>query len=328
MEWLALKHFSMVHLPIAAAILAPIALLASQRVGRGIRPWWTAARFLLLAGTVGAACAALTGFAHAWQTGQLPRGGWGPIGGTAGFLGLAARHQLLALLSVPLGLLALRAAYARRLEHQGIGFLPLLLGILWSAVTLSSVHYAEGGRNLAAAQTASKSQAPLPPPPPPDPEAETPVRALDHQRLAPMHIEPVKSPPHGNRWIRVWVTPSAADAYAAGKPLPPGALAVLSTTEDRWGRPGYDAGPLFFLEALSGGGHRLGFYWPKVPEARRGETGGQDRVYWRGKDPGLQACLGCHAGGIAPAQDRSQWKVPRRPKPEDTEIAIPPTSAP
>jgi uncharacterized membrane protein len=328
MEWLALNHFSMAHLPIAAALLAPVALLASQRVGRGIRPWWTASRFLLLAGALGAMLAVATGFAHAWQTGQLPRGGWGPAGGRAGYLALAARHQVLALLSVPLALLALRAAYARRQEHQGIGFLPLLLGCIWSAVTLSAVHFVQGGHASAAPQAAARSQAPVPPPPPPDPEAETPVRALDHQRLAPMHLEPVKSPPHGNRWIRVWVTPSAAEAYAAGKPLPAGALAVLSTLDDRWGRPGYDAGPLYMVEALAGGGYSLGYYWPKVPEARRGETGGQDRVYWRGKDPGLQACLGCHAGGLAPIQDRSQWKVPRRPKPEDTETAVAPTSEP
>jgi hypothetical protein len=177
-------------------------------------------------------------------------------------------------------------------------------------------------------ETLAVAKAPLPPPPPPDAESETPIRALDHQRLAAMHLEPVKSPPHGNRWIRVWVTPSAAEAYAAGKPLPAGAIAVLSTLDDRWGRPGFDAGPLFTLEALPGGGHSLSFYWPRVPEARRGETGGQERVYWRGAAPGLQACMGCHANGIAPAQDRSQWKVPKRPKPEDTEAAPPPASAP
>lgn len=328
MEWLALRHPALVHLPIAAALLAPIALLASQRVGRGIRPWWTASRFLLLAGTVGAALAALSGFAHAWQTGQLPPGAWAPAGGSLkSFFALAAgRHQILALLSVPLGILALRAAYSRRLEHQGIGVLPLLLGCLWSGVTLVSANYAAGGHPPALAKAAVL--APAPPPAPLDPEAETPIRALDHQRLAPMHLEPVKSPPHGNRWIRVWVTPSAAEAYAAGKPLPAGALAVISTLEDRWGRPGYEAGPLFTLEALPGGGHSLGFYWPKVPEARRGETGGQDRVYWRGKDAGLQACLDCHGSGIAPARERSQWKVPRRPKPEDAETAVPPPSAP
>jgi len=94
---------------------------------------------------------------------------------------------------------------------------------------------------------------------------------------------------------------------------------VLSTFEDRWGRPGFEAGPLYYLETLPAGGQRLGFYWPQVPEARRGETGGAERVYWRGNAPGLQACLGCHANGIAPVRDRSQWKVPRKPKTEDTE---------
>ncbi len=326
MEWLALRHPAMVHLPIAAALLAPIALLASLRGGRGIRPWWTAGRFLLLAGTLGAACAAVTGFAHAWQAGLLPKGAWLPAGGTWTLHGLAAgKHQILALLSLPLGALALRATYARRLDHQGLGILPLLLGCLWSAATLSAYWAPEGRPATPVAQTAPT---PPTPQPPADPEAQTPVRALDHLRLEAMHAEPVKSPPHGNRWVRAWVSPGAAEAYAAGKPLPPGALVVLSTLEDRWGRPSYEAGPLFFLEALPGGGTRLGFYWAKVPEARRGETGGAERVYWRGGDPGLRACLGCHAGGTAPARDRSQWKVPRRPKAEDGDAAAAPPNRP
>ena len=160
MEWFALKHAALVHLPITAALLAPIALLASQRGGRGHRPWWTTARFLVLMGTLGALVAAAAGFAHAWLTG-LP-GGWR----WSQLLGPALRHQLLALLSLPLGFATLRYSYRLRQEHQGIGVLPLFLGCLWSAAVLFAARYAEPAR-APAVQAAVK--APEPPPPPENP---------------------------------------------------------------------------------------------------------------------------------------------------------------
>ncbi len=121
---------------------------------------------------------------------------------------------------------------------------------------------------------------------------------------------------------REWLDRDKVDALA-DLTNSAGALAVLSTLEDRWGRPGYDSGPLYILEALADGRTALALYWPRVPEARRGETGGADHVYWRGADPALKACLECHGRGIAPARDRSQWKVPRRPKPEEAAAAAP-----
>jgi hypothetical protein len=103
------------------------------------------------------------------------------------------------------------------------------------------------------------------------------------------------------------------EAYRAGQRLPEGAFLVMSSQEDRWGRPGIDAGPLYSME-MKGGKVRLAYYWPRVPEAKRGETGGADRAYWHGEDSHLGSCLTCHADGLAPAKDRSTWVVPRKPK--------------
>jgi len=142
------------------------------------------------------------------------------------------------------------------------------------------------------------------------------VRALNYLALRALHAEPVKSGPHGNRWIRVWVSPGAEQAYRAGEKLPAGALVVMSTLEDRWGRPGFEQGPLYALETGADGKARLTFYWPQVPEARRAETQGAASAYWRGDDPRLASCGSCHAEGPAPRKDRSVWVVPRKPRTE------------
>ncbi len=138
-----------------------------------------------------------------------------------------------------------------------------------------------------------------------------PVRALDYLNLVPMEAEPVKSPPHGNRWIRVWANAKAEEAYRNGNPLPDGSLVVMSSVEDRWGRPGFDPGPLYALEMKPGGKPSLTFYWARVPEEHRNETLGQERAYWRGDDPHLKDCLACHGNGMAPAKDRSRWGIPK-----------------
>lgn len=314
MDWFSFNHHAFVHLPVAAALLLPIALVAAQRGGRGIRPWWTVARFLTLTGLLGTVLALLSGFLLARKSGVIAPGLWlAPAGEGSG---PARLHQLLALAGFAVGGLALRSMHRRRQEHQGIGVLPLLLGCVWSGLVVYGGFL--GGRMAHAAQRPQVAKVvPAAPVPPPDPEASLPIRALDYASLEPAHLEPVKSPPHGNRWIRAWVAPAAAEDYAAGRTLPAGAMVVLSTLEDRWGRPGYESGPLYILESLPGGRTALAFYWPQVPEARRGETGGAVRAYWRGDHPALKACLACHGNGIAPARDRSQWRVPRRPKPEE-----------
>ncbi len=67
MEWIALKHALLAHLPVATGLLLPWALFASQRAGRGIRPWWTVCRYLGWVGLLGL-LAALTSGAGAGQS--------------------------------------------------------------------------------------------------------------------------------------------------------------------------------------------------------------------------------------------------------------------
>ena len=222
----------------------------------------------------------------------------------------------------------LRSLYRKRLEHQGIGIPAILAGMGWCGVALTTGY--SGTLLVGHGSAPALLVAPAQPKPAPaavvpmpvttpalsgqDPEATSPVRALDFGRLQATAPEPVKSAAHGNRWIRVWLSPGAAQAYQAGTPLPPGTLAVLSTVEDRWGRPGYELGPLYALEIGAQGQPKLTFYWPEVPEAHRGETFGAQRAYWRQDDPGLKACMACHAQGAAPLKDRSRLGLPRKPK--------------
>ncbi|WP_306590545.1 hypothetical protein [Geothrix sp. 21YS21S-4] len=312
MEWTALKHALLAHLPVATGLLLPWALLASQRAGRGIRPWWTVARYLGLAGAVGLLAALVSGVAAGWHQALIPRGHLFPAPAAGhGMEGLLFRHAVLALASLPLGAGAVWAMTRRRKDHQSLGLLALFLGLGWCAALLAA-----GYSGFTLAHRTRSEPAPvavLPPPPapvPPDPEAAAPLRALDFAALEPIQSDPVKSPAHGGRWIRAWASPGAAAAYRAGQPLPVGAFIVLSTWEDRWGRPGPDPGPVYALE-MKESGPSLTFYWPRVPAERQSETGGQARVYWRGQDAGLDACRTCHAAGMADPAQRSRWRVPK-----------------
>jgi hypothetical protein len=143
-----------------------------------------------------------------------------------------------------------------------------------------------------------------------DPESVLPVRALDYASLESIHPDPVKSLAHGGRWIRAWASPEAAAAYRTGQALPQGALVVLSSAEERWGRPGPEVGPIYALE-MKASGPELTFYWSRIPMARRPEFGGDSRAYWRGNDTHLEACRACHAAGMADPAQRSHWRPKR-----------------
>jgi len=326
--WIASKHALLVHLPIAAALMIPLPIIAAQRGGRGIRPWWITCRYLAWIGTLGSLVALVSGFALARVQGHLPAGAW-VAPAPDGLPYLFRVHEAGGAASLLLGALCLRALYRKRQEHQGIGFPALLLGLAWCVASYLSSYSGSvmvGQRPapqllVAAPALREAPRAPAPSavaaaPAPADPEAQAPFRALDYLSLKGLHPEPVKSAPHGNRWIRAWVNGAADPAYRAGTQLPPGSLVVLSTLEDRWGRPGFDPGPLYALEIAQDGAARLTFYWPQVPEARRAETQGAASAYWRGGDPRLKACLACHAKGAADPKDRSKWVVPRKPKAE------------
>lgn len=324
MEWIATKHALMAHLPVAAGLLLPLALIAALRPGRGIRPWWVACRYLGWAGFLGLLASLASGWAHAHALGLLPAGRLLPFPGP-GVPPELARHALWAVAGLPVAILALWAMHRPRKEHQGFGFLPLLFGLIWAVVALYSARTGHVMVHSAVPQPAPAPVAVAVPKaaPAPDPEAQVPVRALDYASLVPMQAEPVKSPAHGGRWIRVWVSEGAVDAYRAGGPLPPGALVVMSTAADRWGRPGPDPGPLYALE-MKDGRPRFTFYWARVPADWKAETGGEPRAYWRSPDPRLASCLTCHAGGLADPAKRSHWKALRKPAPE----AAPATGAP
>lgn len=144
-----------------------------------------------------------------------------------------------------------------------------------------------------------------------DVEAELPIRALDYGSLEPVEPAPVRSPAHGNRWRRIWVTASGIDAYKEGKALPSGAYAVLTTFEDEKGKPGHEQGPLYMKETKADGSTAFAFYWPRVPEGLRAQVGGEDSVYWRSPDPKLGVCLGCHEkGGPSKAVPAAAPKAP------------------
>jgi hypothetical protein len=329
LEFLALKHPMLVHLPVGVALLLPLALLAAQRPGRGIKPWWVTCRYLAWAGLLGLVVAMASGWLWARHLGLIPPGKLlAPhlLKPTAEqWLQVAIwNHQMAAISSAVFGLLTLMASYRKRLEHQGIGVVPLFFGLLWCGASLTGGYY--GGKMTHPPTSIQPSQGT-----PPavaeaaDPEADAPLRALDYGSLEPIQSEPVRSTTHGNRWIRVWVTASGSDAYREGKPLPPGAYAVMTSLEDRWGRPSFETGPLYMLETLADGKPSLTYYWPRVPEAKRGETGGQASAYWRGRDPHLETCMGCHFKGQAPLDERSNWRAPRRTKPESEAIGTAPT---
>jgi len=314
MDWMASKHALLSHLPVAAGLLLPWALLAAQRPGRGIRPWWTAARYLGWAGLLGTVGAFLSGFAAGRLLTLIPSGRMLPqVNVGDGPEGLLFRHALLGLASLLLGGGALWAMNRPRKDHQSLGVLALGLGLAWSAILLvagqSGYRVAHGPHRIPPAPKAVAALAPTPRVVA-DPEAQAPLRVLDYAALEPIHLEPLKSPAHGGRWIRAWASPEAAAAYRAGTALPQGALVVLSSTDDRWGRPGPQVGPLYALE-MKPGGPSLTLYWARVPQERQGEFGGEVRVYWRGADPRLEACRSCHAGGMADPSDRSRWRARR-----------------
>lgn len=314
MDWIALKHALLSHLPVASGLLLPWALFASQRRGRGIRPWWMVARYLGWSGMLGLLGAVLSGFAAARLLGILPAHRLLPVPATGlGLDALLFRHSLLAGAALLLGIGALWAINRSRKDHESLGLLALALGLAWSAVLLLTgesgyrlAHIARGRQVPAAAPPAAEAM----PRVELDGEAKAPLRALDYAGLEAIQAEPVKSPAHGGRWIRTWVSPEAAAAYRAGQALPQGTLVVLSSVEDRYGRPGPEGGPLFALE-MKAAGPSLTFYWARVPLDRRRGFGGDARIYWRGDDAHLDACRTCHATGLANPAQRSRWRASR-----------------
>ncbi len=303
MDWLAQKHALFVHLPIAAALLLPLPLLAAQRAGRGIKPWWNTCRYLTWMGVLFALPTLFSGFAALTA--------FGPLGRGLAPAGPVRAHQISGLVALGLGLLTLQSLYRGRKEHEGLGTWSLLLGVLWAGATAWGALDGHALHLRPRLVAVAPKPTPALPEPPRDPESQLPLRALDHARLESLHDEPLRSRAHEGLWVRTWVSPGQAATWKEGGKLPAGAYAVLTTQLDRWGRPGPEAGPLLFLEGTSGR-PTFSLYWGHIPEARRADFAGEERVYWRGQDPHLAECLRCHAEGYSQPAERTSLRR-RRP---------------
>lgn len=317
-ELIAREHPAFVHVPLGLVITLPLAMLGSFW-SRNPERWTRTAFFIGLVALAGSAVALFSGLMWGRQIALIPGGGYFPVvaSGKQVLQRILQLHELAALSGVVVGCLTVwllwrawhkdnqaalggaphRRHEGRRFWERGVGIPALAAGFMWLGAwgfcgKLGGVMvFGNEETNKAAAEAVEAKRL--------DAEAEVPVRALDFASLEPAEAAPFRSKAHGNRWGRIWVTASAIDAYKAGKPLEPGAYAVMSTYEDQGGKPGTDTGPLYFLELASDGKPKLAFYWPRVPEAQRAGVGGEDFVYWRSPDPHLASCLACHAGGIA-----------------------------
>jgi hypothetical protein len=156
---------------------------------------------------------------------------------------------------------------SRRFRERGVGLPALVVGCLWlgawgiSGKLGGIMVFGSDETNRAAAEADAARRNDL--------EAELPIRALDFASLEPATAVAARSKAHGDRWRRIWVSASGSDAYQAGKPLPPGAYAVMPTFSDEKGRPGTEPGPLYFKEIKADGSTAFAFYWARVPEALR-----------------------------------------------------------
>ena len=317
MDWITLNHAFLAHLPVALGLLLPWALFAAQRPGRGIRPWWTVARYLGWLGLLGLLAAWLSGLSEAWRLGLLPPHRVFPPIAHTGTQALLFRHGALGWACLLAAGFALWSMNRPRKDHQSLGLLALFLGLLWAVLLLMT-----GRQGFLLAHGVRTPSLPAVPKPVvaaaavlPEVSDTVSARILDYAALEPLQAEPVKSPAHGGRWIRVWASPEAAPVYRLGQPLPVGALVVMSSQEDRWGRPGPDPGPLYALEQTAKG-PELSFYWSRVPTEQRQAVGGVPRAYWHDEDPKLEACRTCHAHGLADPARRSRWRAPRLTAPK------------
>ncbi|HEX9081827.1 MAG TPA: hypothetical protein VF768_06080 [Holophagaceae bacterium] len=318
LETFAKEHPAFVHVPLGLVATLPLAMLASIP-SKAPHRWTRTSFFIALVALLGSGVAILSGLLWGRQIALIPGRGFFPV--VAGEKQVLQRilqlHELGALGGFLLGCVCVgllgRAWYrdhltgatasqnrrhgGRRFWERGVGLPALAVGLMWLGAwgfcgKLGGVMvFGNDETNRAAAAALEAKRV--------DAEAEVPVRALDYASLEPAVAAPMRIKAHGSDWSRIWVTASGIDAYQAGKPMEPGAYAVVSTTLDQHGKPGQDPGPLYFLEITAEGQPKFAFYWPRVPDSRQAEVGGSDSVYWRSPDPHLKACLACHARGPA-----------------------------
>jgi hypothetical protein len=287
----AKKHPALVHVPLGLALCLPLLVLAGFRSRHAASCARVASGLALLA-LAASGLTLLSGLGWARLLSLVPPGGFLPQVGTQGqaLQHTLRLHELTALGGLGWGLLCL-------LLLRGLGRAPgdrhwaaaCLAGTLAWAVTWGAAGrlggimvYGNADTNRMAAQAIEARKN--------DAEAELPIRALDYASLEPLRAVPFRSRTHGGRLARTWVTASGLDDLAKGRPLPTGAYAVMSTVLDASGTPG----PLYLRETKADGSQAFAFYWPRVPETSRRDTGGEDFVYWRSPHPALVACTTCH----------------------------------
>jgi len=310
LELFATEHPAFVHVPLGLAIALPFAIAISLKA-KHTHAWKLVSFFIAIVAFAGSILAIISGLFWGRQISLISPGGYFPVvaSGKQILQKMLQLHEIAALVGVVIGLFCLILLWrslkedddarqkvttpSRRLADRVVWLAPLLFSFLWIAAwgfcgKLGGIMVfgnEETNRAAAAADQARKK----------DVEADLPIRALDYASLEPVQAAPVRSKAHGNRWARIWVTASGIDDYKVGKPLPSGAYAVLSTVEDAHGKPGQEPGPLYMRETLANGRVSFSFYWPRVPESRRAETGGEDSAYWRSPSEKLKSCATCHA---------------------------------
>ena len=193
LDWIAFKHPMWIHIPLACAVLSPLALLAAQRAGRGIRPWWTASRYLAWMGVLGLLPALVSGLLWARLLGFVPPGKL--LATKTAMDGLPRHHQLWALAALGTGLLTLWAVHRKRQDHQGIGVLALFAGCLWAGASTMAGLY--GGKMAHPMPGAAPTPAPVKAAS--DPEADLPIRYLDYGGLLPIGDAWARVPQHEDR---------------------------------------------------------------------------------------------------------------------------------
>ena len=320
LEFIAREHPAFVHIPLGLIAVLPVAMLASFHP-RFSKAMTGTSFFMAAIGWLASTIALFSGLVWGRQVNLIPTTGFFPVvanekqvlqrilqvhilASAAGFIIGGICIYLLWRIWRRDALLAPGTEHrhhaGRRFWERGVGTPALLVACIWlgswgfSGKLGGIMVFGNEETNKAAAEADRAKRN--------DAEADLPIRALDYASLEPAEAAPARSKAHGDRWRRTWVTASGIDAYKAGKPLPPGAYAVMATFTDEKGKPGTEPGPLYMKETKADGSTAFAFYWQRVPDALRKEVGGQDSVYWRSPDPKLVTCLGCHEKSAAAAQ--------------------------
>lgn len=297
-EFFSKEHPALVHVPLGLVVCLPIMMVATFR-SRYPQTW---RRMAFRVGLLALGLSLLTivsGFYWARLLSLIPAGALLPQVASQGqaLQRILRTHELSAAAGFLVGcvcLLVLRKSYhfPERKVWTTVSFgATLVWAGTWGYVgKLGGVMvFGSPETNKAAADAINAKKN--------DAEADLPIRALDYASLEPAQDAAFLSKAHGGRQARVWVTASGIDAYQARQPLPVGAYAVMSTEVK--GAPG----PLYMREVKADGTQAFAYYWPRVPEADRKETGGEDFIYQRSPNPALMACTACHSTS-GPAQGK------------------------